>query len=171
MRPITGTDIIDHYNSRDGGILSLSTNGDFVSINAAWITEGIPYAYAYVTTDDGEYQTLLSASTITDCDWYPDALDDNGKLIPAVADEMAAIINQDGLLAGRVEKTLQTTKEWEAAVETANQLAQERAANVAEVVAYCGGSQTKAARALGLDQSTVNKLVAKNRRADAAASA
>ncbi|MFE9855539.1 hypothetical protein [Streptomyces sp. NPDC005780] len=168
MRPITGTDIIDFYNSRDGGILSLSAGGEYVSINAAWITEGTPSAYAYVTTDEGEFQTLLSASTITDGDWYPDALDDNGKLLPAVADEMADIINRDGIVPSRARKAIRAGEEWTKADQEATKLAAQRAAAVTEVVAYCGGNQTKAGIVLGLDQSTVNKLVAKHRRASAA---
>lgn len=164
MRPITGTDIIDYYNARDGGILSLSADGEFVSLNSAWITDGTPSAYAYVSTDEGEFQTLLSVGTITDGDWYPDALDDNGKLIPAVADEMADIINQDGILPSRARKAIQAGEDWKRDEAVAQQSAARRAAAVAEVVAYCGGNQSAAGRVLGLDQSTVNKLVAKHRR-------
>ncbi|MFG3136080.1 hypothetical protein ACGFZA_07640 [Streptomyces sp. NPDC048211] len=172
MRPLTGTDVIDFYNSRDGGILSLSADGEFVSINGAWITEGTPSAYAYVTTDEGEFQTLLVASTITDGDWYPDALDDDGNLIPGVADEMADMINQDGILPSRARKAIQAGEDWKRDEETAQRSAARRAAAVAEVVAYSGGNQSAAARTLGLDQSTVNKLVAKHRRTmDAAAGA
>jgi DNA-binding protein Fis len=163
MRPITGTDIINFYNSRDG-ILALNSAGEFIHLEAHEIAE-IPSAYVHATTKEGEeVQLLLGRSTITDGDWFPDALDDDGKLAPDVAEEMASIINEDGLLLGRVEKALQTTKDWEAAAETANQLALKRAEHVAEVVAFCGGNQSKAARALGLDQSTVNKLVGKHRR-------
>lgn len=165
MRPITGADIINFYNSRDG-LLALNSKGEFVHLEAHEITEGYASAYAFVVTDEGEeVQILTSRSTISDGDWYPDPLDDNGALIPAVAQEMADIINSDGILPSRALKAIRAGEDWKKDEEVAQQSAARRAAAVSEVVAYCGGNQSAAARTLGLDQSTVNKLVAKHRRA------
>ena len=50
---------------------------------------------------------------------------------------------------------------WEQADAAAKSIAAERARRVAEVVAYAGGKQSAAAHLLGLDQSTVSKLVKK----------
>lgn len=159
MRPITGTDIIDFHNTRYD-LLVLTANGDFDYI------DGQGGAYEFITTDDGdEVQVLLERSTIEDGEWFSDALDDEGDLIPAVADEMADIINQDGILPSRAAKAVQAGEDWKRDDEAAQKSAAFRAAAVAEVVAYCGGNQSEAGRVLGLDQSTVNKLVAKHRRA------
>ncbi|MFF2731827.1 hypothetical protein ACFVS9_28450 [Streptomyces sp. NPDC058008] len=164
MRPITGTDIIDFYASRDG-LLALNSAGDFVHMEGHQIIEGNAHANSFVITEsEEEVQILLGRSAITDGDWFPDALDDDGKLIPAVADEMANIINQDGILPSRALKAIKAIEDWKKDEETAQQSATRRAAAVAEVVAYSGGNQSAAARTLGLDQSTVNKLVAKHRR-------
>ncbi|WP_399559220.1 hypothetical protein OH809_45460 (plasmid) [Streptomyces sp. NBC_00873] len=158
MRPITGTDIIDFYNTCYD-LLVLTANGEFDHI------DGKGSAYEFVTIDDGdEVQVLLERSTVEDGDWFPDALTEDGDLIPSVAQEMADIINQDGILPSRALKAIHVGEHWKKADEAAKRLAAKRAAAVAEVVAYCGGNQSKAGRVLGLDQSTVNKLVAKHRR-------
>ncbi|MFH9692621.1 hypothetical protein [Streptomyces globisporus] len=169
MRPIAGTDIIDFYNTRYD-LLVLTGNGEFDHIDFDAVTsssydDGRATAYDYVTTEDGEVQVLLERSTVEEGDWFPDALTDEGGLIPSAADEMAAIINQDGILPSRARKAIHAGEAWKAADEAAHQAASDRAAAVVEVVAYCGGNQSKAGRLLGLDQSTVNKLVAKHRRA------
>lgn len=156
MRPITGTDILDFYASRTN-LLVLTADGAFDHI------DGEGTAYTFITSDDDtEVQVLLERSTITDGDWFEDALDDDGNLNPDVADEMAAIINADGILPSRVLKAVDAGKAWEKADQAARDGALKRAAAVAEVVAYCGGNQTAAGRHLGLDQSTVNKLVKKH---------
>lgn len=54
-------------------------------------------------------------------------------------------------------------REWKAAAAEADHRAIIRAHRVAIVVEDCGGNQSEAARALGLDQSTVNKLAKKSR--------
>lgn len=169
MRPITGTDIIDFHNTRYG-LLVLTTDGEFDHIDLDTVTsssynDGRATAYDFVTTDNGEVQVLLERSTVEAGDWFPDALTDEGDLIPAVADEMAGIINQDGILPSRARKAIKAGADWKKDEETAQQSAARRAAAVAEVVAYCGGNQSQAGRVLELDQSTVNKLVAKHRRA------
>ncbi|WP_031030032.1 MULTISPECIES: hypothetical protein [unclassified Streptomyces] len=169
MRPITGTDIIDFYNTRYD-LLVLTPNGEFDHIDRDSVTssnydDGRVTAYDFVTTEGGEVQVLLERGTVEEGDWFPDALTDEGDLIPSVADEMADIINQDGILPSRARKAIHAGKAWKAADEAAQQAAAGRAAAVVEVVAYCGGNQSKAGRLLGLDQSTVNKLVAKHRRA------
>ncbi|MER6602536.1 hypothetical protein [Streptomyces parvus] len=169
MRPITGSDIIDFYNTRYD-LLVLTANGefdhiDFDAVASSSYDDGRATAYDFVTTEDGEVQVLLERSTVEDGDWFPDALTDEGDLTPTAADEMADIINQDGILPSRTLKAIDAGKAWKAADEAAQQAAAGRAAAVVEVVAYCGGNQSKAGRLLGLDQSTVNKLVAKHRRA------
>ncbi|MFD8626670.1 hypothetical protein ACFV4E_22765 [Streptomyces hygroscopicus] len=163
MRPITGTDIITFYNSsRD--FLVLTADGSFTHIDKSDITDQTePTAYDCVDTEDGEVQILLDASTITDGEWFEDALDDNDDLIPSVADEMADIINNDGILPSRVLGAQEANRQWKQADAEADRLAAVRAHAVAKVVAFAGGNQSQAARFLGLDQSTVNKLVKKSR--------
>jgi hypothetical protein len=168
MRPITGTDIIDFYNGRDD-LLVLTAKGEFDHIGYSDVECSPLYgtradSYMYVATQDGDVQILLERSTIDEGEWFPDALNDDGDLDPAVAQEMADVINSDGIIPGRASKAIHITEGWRKADEAANRLAAKRAAAVAEVVAYCGGNQSKASRFLGLDQSTVNKLVAKHRR-------
>lgn len=170
MQPITGTIVIDFYNTRYD-LLALTANGEFDYIDYSDVTDssyddGRATAYDYVTTENGEVQVLLERTTIEEGDWFPDALTEDGDLIPSAADDMAAIINNDGILDSRAAKAVEASKAWEAAEQAAKDLAAARAAAVAEVVAYAG-SQSAAARILDLDQSTVNKLVAKHRRATA----
>lgn len=153
MRPITGTDILNFHTSGDD-LLVLTANGEFAHI------DGEGNAYDYIQTDEGEVQILLERTTITDGEFFPDALDEDGDLNPAIADEMAAIINADGILPGRVWKATEAGKAWEKAEQDTHRLAADRAAAVAEVAAFAG-SQSAAARLLRLDQSTVNKLVKK----------
>lgn len=166
MRPITGADIIDFHNTRHD-LLVLTSDGEFDHIDYSDVTHSLVQenradAYSFITTKDArEVQVLLERSTIDDGEWFPDALNDSADLIPAVADEMADIINNDDILPSRAMKAVEAGKEWKRAEEKANQLASQRAQAVAEVVAYCGGNQSQAARILQLDQSTVNKLVKK----------
>lgn len=173
MRPITGTDIIDFYAGRND-LLVLTGKGEFTHIDYSDVEYSPLYgtradAYMYVATEDGEVLVLLERSTIDEGEWFPDALNEDGDLDPAMADEMADIINRDGILPSRARKAIHVGEHWKKTDEAAKHLAAKRAAAVAEVVAYCGGNQSKAGRVLGLDQSTVNKLVAKHRRsADAA---
>ncbi|MFG2885722.1 hypothetical protein ACGFYV_26095 [Streptomyces sp. NPDC048297] len=166
MRPITGADVIDFYNGRDD-LLVLTSGGEFTTIDysdVAYSSMGgrRADAYSFVATEDGdEVQVLLERSSIDEGEWFPDALDDEDNLIPSVADEMADIINSDGILPSRAMKAVEAGRQWKKAEEETNQLALERAKAVAEVVAFCGGNQSAAARLLVLDQSTVNKLVKK----------
>ena len=166
MRPITGADIIDFYNCRDE-LLTLTADGEFSGIDYTDVVNSPMQgtradAYTFITTEDGdEAQVLLERSTIDDGEWFPDALDSDGNLAPSVADEMAAIINTDGILPSRALKAAEAGKQWKKATEEADRLAMARALAVAEVVAYCGGNQSLAGRTIGLDQSTVNKLVKK----------
>jgi hypothetical protein len=159
MNPITATDIIDFHNGR-ADLLALTETGEFTHLDYNNV-DGRADAYSYTDTEDGEVQILLERTTITDGEWFPDALDDDGNLIPSIAQEMAAIINQDGILPSRAAKAVEASKRWTAAVDHTNALALTRAAAVAEVVDIVGGNQSEAARVLGLDQSTVNKLVKK----------
>ncbi|MCX4902322.1 hypothetical protein [Streptomyces sp. NBC_00892] len=170
MRPIIGTDVIAFYDSRCD-LLVLTAAGEYNHVDRDAVTsssrsDGGATAYDYVTIgdDDSEVQVLLSRDSLIDGDWFPDALTDDGRLVPAVADEMAGIINQDGILPSRALKAVAAGEAWAEAERHATDLAARRAAAVAEVVAYCGNNQSKAGRLLGLDQSTVNKLMAKHRR-------
>lgn len=161
MRLLTGADIIDFHNSR-GELLVITASGEFTTINYS-DTGDQADAYATVTTDEGEVQVLLERSTLNDGDWFPGALDEHDDLIPSAADEMAAIINGDAGLHTRIQvnEVREATAAWEASAQETNRLADERARRVADFVKHCGGNQSQAARMLGLDQSTVNKLVRK----------
>ncbi|MEU2098647.1 hypothetical protein ABZ741_21540 [Streptomyces globisporus] len=166
MRPITGADIIDFYNSRDD-LLVLTSEGEFTTIDYSACVSS-PYqdnratAYDYIALDDDtQVQVMMERSTIDEGEFFPDALTDEGDLMPSVADEMADIINNDGILPGRAMKAIEAGKDWKETAEEADRLAMKRAIAVAEVVAYCGGNQSAAGRILSLDQSTVNKLVKK----------
>ncbi|MGW5679209.1 hypothetical protein ACWEV4_29715 [Streptomyces sp. NPDC003860] len=167
MRPITGADVIDFHSGRDD-LLILTSDGEFTTIDHSDIAYSAMNgrradAYSFIATEDGiDAQVLLERSTIDEGEWFPDALDDDGNLIPSFADEMADIINSDGILPSRVAAAGEAGKRWK---EETNRLAYERAKAVATVVAYCGGNQSRASHLLGLDQSTVNKLVKKVRTA------
>lgn len=172
MRLLTGADIIDFYNGRCD-ILVLAADGEFAHIDRDSVTsssydDGRATAYDCVTTEDGdEVQVLLERETIADGDWFPDALDSKGDLTPSVADEMAAIINNDANLPTviAVRQFKDATEAWAEAAAAADARAMDRARAAADVVALCGGNQSMAARTLHLDQSTVNKLVKKARAA------
>lgn len=153
MRPLTGTDILDFYASRSD-LLVLTADGEYAHL------DGEGSAYEYTEIDGNEVQILLERRTITDGEWFADALDDNGNLTPETASEMADIITQDGILPSRAMKAVEAGKAWTASEQETNRLAIARAAAVAEVAAYAG-SQSAAARILGLDPSTVNKLIRK----------
>ncbi|MEU1088915.1 hypothetical protein ABZ401_19130 [Streptomyces sp. NPDC005892] len=171
MRPITGTDVTDFYSSRYD-LLVLTAAGEFDHIDYTDVTsssydDGRATAYDYVTTEEGEAQVLLERSTIEEGEWFPNALNDNGDLDPAAANDMAAIINNDGILPSLASKAIQAGEDWKKDDKAAQESAVRRAAAVTEIVAFCGGNQSQAGRVLGLDQSTVNKLVTKHRRAAA----
>lgn len=163
MRPITGTDIIAFHKSGED-LLILTSDGHFAHVEAPWsLSRPEANAYDFITLDDDrEVQILLERSTITDGEWFEDALDDNGNLIPSVADEMAGIINQDGILPSRIRGAQDANEQWKQADAEADRRAAARAHAVTKVVAFAGGNQSQAARLLGLDQSTVNKLVKKS---------
>lgn len=165
MRAITGTDITDFYTSRND-LLALTADGEYVHLDRDDV-EGETTTYAYATTIDGdEVQILLDRATIEEGDWFPDVLDDDGavNLTAGIADEMAQIILNDGILPSRVGKAIQAEADRKAAQQAADDEALRRADAVAEVVAYCGGNQSEAGRLLGVDQSAVNRLVAKSRK-------
>jgi transcriptional regulator with GAF, ATPase, and Fis domain len=161
MRLLAGSDIIDFHNSR-ADVLAITTDNEYVHFDSSDL-EGRTHAYSYVTTEEGdEVQVLLEFSTIEEGEWFPDALDDNGELDAGVADEMAGVINNDADLHTRLEvvEIRKATAAWEASAQETNRLAEQRARRIAAFVRRCG-SQSHAARLLGLDQSTVNKLVRK----------
>lgn len=161
MRLITGADIIDFYDGRDD-LLALDSGGTYINVDYSDIADGATTAYGYAVAEDGSaLRILLERTTITEGEWFPDALDDNGELDPAVADEMASIINNDADLqtAIDVREIRQATLDWEA---ESNRLALRRATLIANLADRVGG-QSAAARLLDMDQSTVNKLVKKAR--------
>ena len=162
---ITATDILDFYATRRRGHQYLALeNGNTVYLDADDIDSGTPDAYAHITTtNDTEAQILLDVDTILDGGWFPDALDEDDNLRPEVAAEMADIINADAGLT--VAAAVAEAREAATAAERDALAAQASAANraraVARVVKLCGGNQYEAARQLGIDQSTVNKLIKK----------
>jgi hypothetical protein len=166
MRKLTAADIIDFYNSRDD-LLVLDAAGeythlDYTDIDTTTYDDGRVNAYDFCTTTDGdEVQILLERAAITDGDWFPDALDAGGNLTEAVAAEMADIITTEGIVPARARKAQAAEKQRQDAADAADAAAIKRAQAVAEVVAYLGGNQSAAARALGIDQSTVNRLMKK----------
>lgn len=169
MRLLTGADIIDFY---EGGydFLVLDADGGFIMLD---IDNIAPEHVAYggiknpdeVVTDDGEAVTLLvTRSQIEDGDWFPDALDD-GTLQPAVAQEMADLVNADRGVSLMV--AIQEAREATADAEKAQAEADRRSLLRAQAVQRASdlSSQSHVAKALGIDQSTVNKLVKKARAA------
>ena len=165
MRPIAGTDIIDFHTS-GYDLLILTADGEFAHIDYSDITngdDGRATAYDFVQTDDGEVQILLEARTITDGEWFPDALDDDGDLTPSAAQEMANVITNDGILAGQIAKAQEAGRAWKQKADVATLAALARAQAVETVVDLLDGNQSAAARALRLNQSTVNRLVRKAR--------
>jgi DNA-binding transcriptional regulator YdaS (Cro superfamily) len=166
MRPLTATDILDFYASRADLLVLRTSTGEYDHIDASDIDEGRPDSYNLVTlTDETDAQILLARDTITDGEWFPDALDDEGDLDPGAANDMAFIITSDGVLQRCLKRANFASTAWTEAAEKANHYAALRAAAVAEVVDVVGGNQSEAARLLALDQSTVNRLVKKARAA------
>jgi hypothetical protein len=162
MRAITGTDITDFHNG-NADLLALTAEGHFTTLDHNDFPHGTPDTYDFATTHDGtEVQALLHRTTIDDEDWFPDALDDHGHLNPDTADEMAHIINSDGILPARTLKAKNADTAWRQATETATLRAAERATAIADIVDLTG-NQSETARLLGLDQSTVNKIVQRSR--------
>jgi len=161
MRLLTGADIIDFHTGRDD-LLVLTEGGEFITLDHGDLT-GRTDAYGLTTThDDVEVTVLLERETIDAGDWFPDALTEDGTLSLEVAAEMAEIINNDAGLHARVavQEIRDITAAWEKVTAEADRLATERARRISELATACGG-QSAAARLLGLDQSTVNKLVRK----------
>lgn len=139
-------------------------DGNITYLTDDLIADGTPEAYSYVTTaSDTEAQILLDVDTILDGNWFPDALDEDGNLRPEVAAEMADIINADAGLdvAAAVAEAAEAAQTAEREAQAAQASALTRARSVLRVVELCGGNQSEAARQLGIDQSTVNKLVQK----------
>lgn len=170
IRLLTADDILSFYVSRRRGAQYLAVeNGEYVYLDDDLIADGTPRSYNPVTTINGtEARILLRQETITDGDRFPDALDDDGTLKPTVAAEMAEIVNQDaGLVLDLVvERARKAAERADAAAKVAADAATARARAVTQVVSMCGGNQSEAARLLGIDQSRVNRLVAKARAAE-----
>lgn len=170
MRPLTATDILGFYEG-SADLLVLNAAGDFTTLD---IDDIAPECVALgeiktpdeVVTDDGEAVTLLiTRSEIQDGDWFPDAVDDDGTLQPAVAQEMADIINADRGVHFMV--AVQEAREATADAEEAQAEADRRSLLRAQAVQRASdlSSQSHVAKVLGIDQSTVNKLVKKARAA------
>lgn len=170
MRLLTGADIIDFYEG-SYDLLVLDAAGDFTTLE---IDNIAPEYVAYnevknpdeVVTDDGEAVTLLvTRSEIKGGHRFPDALDDDGALQPAAAQEMADLVNADRGVSLMV--AVQEAREATADAEEAQAEADRRSLRRAQAVQRASdlSSQSHVAKALGLDQSTVNKLVQKARAA------
>lgn len=164
MRSLTGTDITDFHTARYD-LLVLTSAGEFAYLDRDAIAESDyednrAVAYSYCRTVEGdEVQVLLERDGVID--WFPDALDDDGNLIPEAAADMAEIITADGILPGRASKARKASEVWQQKAQDADRAALDRARAVAEVVAFMGGNQSAAGRYLGLDQAVVNRLVKK----------
>ncbi len=163
IRLLTAEDILDFHASRKRGAQCLAIeNGTYAHLDDSHIASGTPLSYNHVTTHQGtEAQILFTQDTILEGDWFP--LDENGHLTPETAAEMADTINGDVgiMLAMAVDRARELANTAERDATTAQTSALARAAGVARVVNLCGGNQSEAARRLGLDQSTVNKLIRK----------
>lgn len=161
MRPISYGDIISFHEGR-ADLLVLDADSKFSHIKYDDVANGRAEAYFGIELSDGSTATvLLERKTIDDGQWFPDALDDNGDLIPGYAMDMADIINNDTLREIAINRAVDAFGEWRTSEQETNRLAMARARTVVDVVAFCKGSQTEAARRLDLDQSTVNRLVKK----------
>lgn len=164
MRKLAGTDIIDFHDS-GYDLLVLTATGEYTHLDHADIDTstydgGRANAYDFCTTADGdEVQILLERATITDGDWFPDALDADGNLTPSVAAEMADIITNDGIVPARALKARSSAAAWEAKAQDADKAALTRARDVAAIVSLLGDNQSAAARVLGINQSNVSRLV------------
>lgn len=170
MQLLTGADILAFFNGRDD-LLIHDSDGTYVTADYSDIAEGDTTAYSYAVANDGSaFHILLERSTIEAGEWFPDALDENGNLDPGAANEMAEIINNDADLRTTVavREALAANLAWREAGAEADRLALARAQAVLNVVNRCNGNQSLAARRLGLDQSTVNKLVRKAQLAQSA---
>lgn len=101
--------------------------------------------------DEDALVVLMDSSGLAD-QLDSDCYDENEKLLPAEAQSLAE------WLTGEYEVLLAT-----ADVQEATRVLEEapavRGRAVARLVKACGGDQSRAARLLGLDQSTVNKIL------------
>ncbi|WKK24140.1 hypothetical protein QZH56_36810 [Streptomyces olivoreticuli] len=162
MRLLTGADILAFHETRYD--LLVLDGGEFTHLDRSDIEDGqrVDSYLTVTTTGGGEVQVLLERSAVVAGDWFPDALDADGTLSPVVADEMASVINCDADLRTifAVREIRALTAAWEEASAEADRLAALRACRIADFAAACG-SQSAAARSLGMDHSTVNKLVKK----------
>ncbi|RZD62907.1 hypothetical protein C0Q58_14280 [Streptomyces albidoflavus] len=185
MRLLTGADLTAFYNDTNADMLVLfldkadedaSLEGtpfgllDYNDIQTPTFTrpEDLNTEEPIATSDGVRAKILVERATIEDDTWWEDAIADDGTLAPDTARELADTLNHatglDQIIAVHEARTAAT--EWEKARAKADQLALRRAQAVTEVARLQG--QTMAGRTLGLDQSTVNKLVRKARAAEAA---
>jgi hypothetical protein len=167
MQLLAGADILA-FHLGDADLLVRNTRGEYTTANYSDVIAGDTTAYNAAVLEDGEtVRVLLERSTLDDREWFVEDLDENGDIAPGVADDMAAIINNDADLhtAVALGEVHAATSAWKEADAEAGRLALARAVAVLKVVDRCNGNQSLAARMLGLDQSTVNKLIGKARNA------
>ena len=185
MRLLTSTDLTAFYNNTNADMLVLFLDKadedallegtpfgllDYNDIQAPTFTrpEDLNTEEPITTSDGARAKILVKRATIEDDTWWEDAIAADGTLDPSAAHELADTLNHatglDQIVAVHEAHTAAT--EWESARAKADQLALRRAQAVAEVARLQG--QTMAGRTLGLDQSTVNKLVRKARTVEAA---
>ena len=160
MRALTGTDITGFYSSHSD-LLVLTADGEFEHLDADDFDGPVSAYDAATTTSGSDVLILLDRETIASGDWFADADDDDdGALLPEAADQMAEIINEDGIIPVQVRAAIAAEERRQ---KLGHDAALYRAQRVAVVVALCGGNQSEAARLLGIDQAAVNRLVRKAR--------
>jgi HNH endonuclease/Helix-turn-helix domain len=151
-----------------GAAFLVLENAEFAFLGAEHIADGRPEPYEYITTTEGtKARILLTQDIIRNGARFPGALGSDGSLLPEAAAAMAEAVNREAgfLVAVAIAEAHGMGEQAARDAAQAQASALRRAAAVAQVVELCGGNQTEAARRLGLDQSTVNKLVRKARAA------
>lgn len=114
-------------------------------------------AYYGIEGDAGALVVLIDTEGLSnqlDSDCY----DEDEKLLPAVAEDLARWLAAEYTV-------LLATADAKAATEAMIEATAERGRSVVRLVEACGENQSSAARLLGLDQSTVNKIVQRVRAA------
>lgn len=114
---------------------------------------------AYYGIEDDPDALVVLLDTVGLCDQLDsDCYDEDEKILPKAAKETAC------WLAGEYAVLL-ATADAQAATEAMAEATVRRGQSIARLVDAFGGNQSAAGRAIGLDQSTVNKLVQRVRAA------
>lgn len=165
MRPITADDLQEFWDSgTDYLAADLAAADDFLLHLDTEAFSGHPVAYDHAETEDGREVLILCDRTALDSgEWFPDLLDEDGVPRPNVLAAAAENITSDGLLEAALRNASTAAEEWAQRTLAADEAALHRARAVAHIVDLVGGSQSEAARLLGINQSRVNRLVKKSR--------